>query len=306
MQKKDLAIIIVTYNKHYLTEDCLNSVFNNCNKAETEVIVVDNCSTEQGIELIKTKFPDIKLIRNSQNSGFSKAVNIGIKASSANHVLLLNNDVYFSKDIFSKPLSKLKNCRETGVVTIQCRYPNQKIQRNISKYPSILRDIHTLFFLDFFLPSRVNRILFPSLYPSIERTQTVDYCWGTYFMFRRVDILRMRNKRLNEQFFMYCEDLVWSYQFKKLGLKIKYISDVFMYHLHGGSSRDKNKNEKMFVMNKMNELIFINSTSPWYKFATMFLMRLLWNLILSIKHRQHRLIFKNYLLFLRNRKMLEI
>ena len=87
-----LSVIIVNYNVKYFLEQALYSVRKAIQGIEAEVIVVDNNSSDSSVELVREKFPEVILIANKENTGFSKANNQGIEISKGEYVLLLNPD----------------------------------------------------------------------------------------------------------------------------------------------------------------------------------------------------------------------
>ena len=85
----DVSVILVNYNTANLTKACLKSVFDHTSGIDFEVYVVDNASTDNSCEIIETEFPQVILIRNTENLGFGKANNIAMKRSQAKYVFLL-------------------------------------------------------------------------------------------------------------------------------------------------------------------------------------------------------------------------
>ena len=98
----DLSVIIVNYNVEYFLEQCLNSVYRKAENIRIEVFVVDNNSVDSSIQMIKNKFPDVILIENKTNQGFSKANNQAIKIAKGRNILLLNPDTVVEESTFSK------------------------------------------------------------------------------------------------------------------------------------------------------------------------------------------------------------
>src|SRR3972149_3318434 len=96
----DLSVIIVSWNAKSFLLRCLQSVTQETAQYDTEIIVVDNASTDGSAELVKEQFPYVKLVSNDTNLGFAKANNIGIKQSSGKHVCLINSDVEVLKGCF--------------------------------------------------------------------------------------------------------------------------------------------------------------------------------------------------------------
>ena len=95
-----ISIIVVNYNVQFFLENCLNSVLKASKNIETEVIVVDNNSVDGSLEMLKEKFPQVQLIANKENLGFSKANNQAIKIAKGEYVLLLNPDTVVEENTF--------------------------------------------------------------------------------------------------------------------------------------------------------------------------------------------------------------
>ena len=101
-----ISVLILNYNVSYFLDLCLLSVKAAVKNHDVEIIVVDNASSDDSIDMLKTKHPEIKLIENSENSGYPKGNNIGFKAVTGNWLLVLNPDVIVPEDLFNQLLSK--------------------------------------------------------------------------------------------------------------------------------------------------------------------------------------------------------
>ncbi|MEO8590084.1 MAG: glycosyltransferase family 2 protein, partial [Flavobacteriales bacterium] len=102
-----LSVIIVNYNVRAYLEQCLRTVFEALQGIEGDVFVVDNQSTDGSVEMVREKFPRVKLIANPDNVGFSRANNQAIRASDAEYVVLLNPDTVVGEEVFHKVLAFL-------------------------------------------------------------------------------------------------------------------------------------------------------------------------------------------------------
>ena len=100
-----LSVIIVNYNVRAYLEQCLRTVFEAMKGIDGEVYVVDNLSTDGSVEMVREKFPDVVLIANTENVGFSRANNQAIRLSKAEYVLLLNPDTVVGEDVFRKVIA---------------------------------------------------------------------------------------------------------------------------------------------------------------------------------------------------------
>ena len=92
-ERPDVSIVIVSYNKVDLLEQTLSSVSTTITEPKTEIIVVDNASSEMNIQMVQTKFPNVRLICSKQNLGFGSGCNIGAAASQGEVLLFINSDV---------------------------------------------------------------------------------------------------------------------------------------------------------------------------------------------------------------------
>ena len=103
-----LSIIILNYNVRYFLELCVLSVQNAIQDIDAEIIVVDNNSSDDSCEMMKQRFPDVKLIENKQNLGFPKGNNIGVAQAKGEYICILNPDTVVAEDSFEKLLSFIK------------------------------------------------------------------------------------------------------------------------------------------------------------------------------------------------------
>ena len=109
-----LSIVIVNYNVVHFLEQCLQSVYAALDNIEAEVFVVDNNSIDKSVEMVQEKFPQVRLIANKENLGFSKANNQAIRLSCGEYVLLLNPDTVVESDTFSKAIAFMDSHPEGG------------------------------------------------------------------------------------------------------------------------------------------------------------------------------------------------
>src|SRR5699024_6814541 len=109
-----ISVIIVNYNVEYFLEQCLNSVFTALKTIEGEVFVVDNNSIDGSVEMIKKHYPDVRLIENKNNLGFSKANNQAIEIAQGEYILLLNPDTVVEEDTFQQCIAFMDKHPKAG------------------------------------------------------------------------------------------------------------------------------------------------------------------------------------------------
>lgn len=226
----ELSIIVVSYNTKDLTRQCLASLLAAKTKKDSwEIIVVDNASTDGSAQIIKKEFPTVKLMNQHGNLGFSVGNNVGIRRSGGRYILLLNSDTEIRPGSIQKTLEFLKSQPGVGVAT--CKL----VQEDGSMDPACHRGFPTPWAsLTYF--SGLER-LFPRLrffgqyhqgYKDLHEAHEIDSPSGAFFMVRRevIDAVGL----LDEQFFMYGEDLDWAYRIKQAGWKIMFYPQVSVLH----------------------------------------------------------------------------
>jgi len=114
-----LSIIIVNYNVEHFLNQCLQSVRNACEGIEAEVYVVDNNSVDGSVEMVRKQFPEVKLIANTDNVGFSRANNQALKIATGEYQLLLNPDTVVEHDTFKKVVSFMDSHQNAGAITVK-------------------------------------------------------------------------------------------------------------------------------------------------------------------------------------------
>ena len=114
-----LSVIILNYNVCYFLELCVLSVESALQDIDSEIIVVDNNSSDESCEMIKSRFPNVKLIQNNQNLGFPKGNNIGVAQAKGDYICILNPDTVVAEDTFEKVLTFAKKQNDLGIVGVK-------------------------------------------------------------------------------------------------------------------------------------------------------------------------------------------
>lgn len=231
-----LSVIIVNYNVKYFLEQCLLSVKRAIEKTDAEVFVVDNSSDDNSVELVKQKFPFVKIIANQNNVGFSKANNQAIEKATGDYVLLLNPDTVVAEDTFEKCIAFMDSHSEAGALGVKM------IDGKGNFLPESKRGLPTpsvAFYKTFGLAA-----LFPKSkifgryhlgFLSENETHEVEILSGAY-MFMRKSVLD-KVGLLDETFFMYGEDVDLSYRIVKAGNKNFYFPETTIIHYKGESTK---------------------------------------------------------------------
>lgn len=233
-----LSVIIVNYNGSVFLKDCIESIHTHCATISYEVILVDNDSQDNSLAFAEKLTSPIKIIKNDENIGFSKANNIGVKASCGNNVLLLNNDTILCGNI-SAALDVFKE-EKVGVVGIKMLGRNKEYRKSAGNFPSLWNLIKL---------SRMMKTNGSFSNGNFEEDlYSVDWVEGSFLLTKRKywDMVG----GLSEEYFMYCEDLDFCKKIRDKKLNTLFYSAISYIHFGGyTSARSKtiNENLKKFV-----------------------------------------------------------
>ena len=262
-----VSIIIVNYNTFQLTCNCIESVYQKCIGIDFEIILVDNASQECNPNIFLEKFPAIKLISSSENVGFSKGNNLGIAVAQGEYILLLNSDTELVNDAISICVNYLKTHSDVAVVTTKLMFEDGRAQSVAQLFPNIIWNMLELLRFQKFFPKIGNRLLMGGFF-DYKTELEIDWTWGAFFMFPKYLLKKIPNQKLNDDFFMYCEDMLWCWNFKKIGYKIMYIPYGEVFHIFGGTSSIGYRKAQL----KINHNLFI--TQNYSKIKSWFVIKM--------------------------------
>ncbi|MCF8272498.1 MAG: glycosyltransferase family 2 protein [Flavobacteriaceae bacterium] len=225
-----LSVIILNYNVRYFLELCLKSVQQAIKTIDAEIILVDNNSKDDSCQMVKDLFPEVILIENKENSGFSKGNNIGFESAKGEYICILNPDTVLPEDIFVKLFGFSLSIKNLGIVG--CKLINGRGEF----LPESKRNIP-------FVKAAVKKILgdtsdYYATHLKDNETGKVSVLVGA-FMFMKYDVFNAVNG-FDEDYFMYGEDIDLSYKILKAGYDNYYYADATLIHFKGESTlRDK-------------------------------------------------------------------
>lgn len=245
-----LSIVIVNYNVKHFLQQCLFSVFNAIQKTEAEVWLVDNNSVDGSVQMVKKLFPQVKLIENKENVGFSKANNQAIKESTGKYVLLLNPDTIVEETTFEKIvdfMDKHENAGALGVKMIDGKgnfLPESK--RGI---PTPKVAFYKMTGLTKFFPKSKKFAKYYMGNLSPDQTNKVEILSGAFMLLRKTVLDKIG--LLDETFFMYGEDIDLSYRILQEGYENYYFADTKIVHYKGESTKKGSLNYVYVFYNAM-------------------------------------------------------
>lgn len=229
----DLSVIIVNWNVRDLLRRCLQSVFANPPTCRREIIVVDNGSSDGSAEMVRTEFPQVRLIANPDNRGFTAANNQGMAMARGRYVLLLNPDTEVVGAALMTMTAFADAHPDVGIVGPQLLNPDGSVQSSRRRFPTLATALFESTWLQPYAPRRLLEHYYVLDRPD-DRVQDVDWVTGAALMARREAVEQVGP--LDEGFFMYSEELDWCRRFREAGWRVAYLPTARIVHYIGKSS----------------------------------------------------------------------
>ena len=231
----ELSVIIVSFNVRDFLRQCLISVNTELVGIVSEIFVVDNNSEDGSAEMIRNEFPDLNLIINNVNSGYSRANNQAIRQSTGQFVLLLNPDTIVGKDTFRKCIGFMNLYPKAGALGVRMIDGDGRfLPESKRAFPTPVIAFLKAFGFSYLFPE--SRIFNKYYLPHIDNKETslTEVISGA-FMFIRRDALN-KSGLLDEDFFMYGEDIDLSYRLLRTGFQNYYFPEAQIVHFKGKST----------------------------------------------------------------------
>lgn len=275
-----LSIIIVNYNVKYYLEQCLRSVQRASKGISTEVIVVDNCSTDGSMPYLRERFPEVHFIENKENAGFARANNQAFELAKGKYVLMLNPDTMVTKEALHRCVEFMDEHSEAGAVGVKMinkdgTFAMESRRGIVSPWVSFCKATG--------LCRRYPESkLFGHYYMSYldkEEVNAIEMVSGAYMMLRKSTLEKVGT--LDEQFFMYWEDSDLSYRILKAGYKNYYLPSP-IFHYKGESSVKSVLRYRYWLYHSLQ--LFFKKHAPVYNIISYIPLKLI---VLLLKFRIH-------------------
>ncbi|MEN6371442.1 MAG: glycosyltransferase family 2 protein [Armatimonadota bacterium] len=230
----DITISIVNWNTRDELRHCLESVLAQ-EGIDFEVIVVDNASSDESAAMVAHDFPQITLISNDKNIGFSKAHNQALEIAQGRYVMLVNPDtVLEERDTLLKIVTFADENPDAGIIGPRIENPNGSIQFSARRFPTLGAGLFRRTPLGKLFPN--NRFVKSYIMSDWKHDEARDVDWvsGAALVIRQKTIADIGP--LDSGFFMYCEDVDWAYRAKKHGWEVCYYPMAKVKHRIGSAS----------------------------------------------------------------------
>ncbi len=231
----DVSIIIVNWNTRELLARCLRCVQDTVQQASYEVFVVDNASTDGSQAMVQQDFPAVKLIANAENVGFARANNQAIRLAQGRYILLLNSDAFVKPGTVDTMVQFMDAHPQAGMSACKLLYEDGTLQPSVSAFPTLETELYITLGLNKLFPKSPVFGRYQMTHWDYNDTRPVEVIMGA-FMLARAEAVQQVGL-LDEQFFMYSEEVDWCYRFKQAGWEIYFYPQAETIHLWGGSSR---------------------------------------------------------------------
>jgi len=229
-----LSVIILNYNVRYFLEQCVLSVQKALEGIDGEIIVIDNASSDESCEMMKAKFPHIKLIENKENLGFPKGNNIGVAQAKGEYICILNPDTVVAEDTFFKILNSQLVTRNSQLGIIGCKL----IDGTGNFLPESKRGVPTpwVAFTKIFGLYKISNYFgkYYAQHLSENESGKVDILVGAFMVMKRELYLKVGG--FDENCFMYSDDIDLSYLVLKTGKSNHYFHETSVIHYKGEST----------------------------------------------------------------------
>ena len=229
-----ISLVIVTWNGKKYALECLDSLRAIKSSLKLEIIVVDNASTDGTPEAIAEGYPEVKLIRNDANLGFAKANNIGIAATTGDYVCLVNSDVVVPPGCLETMTAYMENHPDIGLLGPKMLSPTGGIGQSVMRLPTVWNCFCSALGLHAVCPDSKHFGGFLMNGYKYDAIDDVEVLTGWFWMVPRAALTQVGG--LDEQFFMYGEDIDWSYRFLQAGWRVVFYPDAEALHYGAASS----------------------------------------------------------------------
>ncbi len=266
----DLSIVVVSYNVRDLLAQCLLSLDGQAQHLATEIFVVDNASHDGSAAMVREKFPRAHLIENAENRGFAAANNQAFPLTRGRYVLMLNPDTQVKPGALETLVQFMDAHSQAGACGGKLFYGDGSLQQSAFRFPTLAQ-----IWLDFFpvnwrlTNSRLNG-RYPRAWYDAVRPFAIDHPLGADFLVRRETAVQVG--WLDDQFFIYCEEIDWAMRIKRAGWQIWCVPQAEIIHYEAQSTRQF-RDAMLVELWRARWRLFAKHYSRGFRWAARFIVR---------------------------------
>ena len=250
----ELSIVVVNYNVRDFLHHALVSLRKASRGLRTELIVVDNASDDGSADLVRRRFPGVRLVANKTNLGFARGNNIGLRFAHGEFVLFINPDTVVQEDTIRTMLGFMRTHPDAGLTGCKILNPDGTLQLACRRsFPTPWVAFTKVTGLSSLFPRSRLFGRYNLTYLDPDETSIVDAVSGAFMMVRREVLQKVGG--LDERFFMYGEDLDWCYRIRQAGWKIYYVHSTKIIHYKGESTRRSGIDEARTFYDAMHRFV---------------------------------------------------
>jgi GT2 family glycosyltransferase len=236
MSEPIVSIVIVNWKTPKLLAQCLDSIQKDPQHEQFEIFVVDNNSGDDSVEMLKSRYKYVQVIANTDNKGFSKACNQVIPIARGRYVLLLNPDSVVTETAVSELARYLETHKDCGAVGAKVLNPDGSLQLACRRaFPDPAASFFRVTYLSRIFPNNKTFARYNYSFADQEQELEVDALSGACMMVPKEVVEKIG--LLDEDIFMFGEDIDWCWRIKQAGFKVVYNPLAVVTHAHGAASR---------------------------------------------------------------------
>jgi GT2 family glycosyltransferase len=272
MSQLNISVCIVSYNVRDFIIQALHSINRALKDIAHEIIVVDNASVDGSVQAIEKMFPEIVVFANKKNIGFSAANNIALHRAKGKYIVLINPDTIVQEDTFGKLINFMEKTPKAGAVTCKILNPDGSFSIDSRhSIPTPMTAFWKLLGLNRLFPKSKIFGRYNLTFLDPEKSYCVDAISGSFMFIRRKTFEQVGY--LDENFFMYCEDVDYCHRIAQSGWEIHYYPETSIVHYKGESTK-KNNLDYIIAFNKSLYIFYKKYFHRKYVYPFKFLIML--------------------------------
>jgi GT2 family glycosyltransferase len=246
-------IIIISYNSRDLTLNCIKSLKDTADGLINKIIVVDNNSSDDTVESVKKKYPDVVIIENRENAGYAKAVNIGAKEVVSDYLIVSNADVIYHPGAVKALIEFLKDNPKAAVNGPQQQFVNGKWQYSYGMLPGLKLGLKNLFLINNIKNLFLSKFWKFKIFD--QKAKSVQYVDGASMAFNKKIFFELNG--FCEDYYFYTEEADFCKRASDAGYKVMFNPAAIITHYRGGSTGNMPTSEKFAEMFISSKIIYL-------------------------------------------------